>query len=407
MIERVQFVNEMKKALDLPESHNVVTEKPSFRVTTDEFLDPKGFDLKCGKQTFHFNVRDNSKLAEQIVKVDVVPEKIKNEIIAVLLCEDNIYLKGFRDVMEKGAESSRYCRFHLAEDYFKGKDGYVDIEKAISLLRDTPWGGYDEKLKWIVNPLYRRKAAKMCIDKLTTIIQWEHEGDCHSITDYSKAKPFMNIIIECSSHIDAWGDRVFDIKEGFGDENEVNNYAVYLFENGHRHEAFFYFKYAADFGHKYASYMVGISYLCGLNLSDKYEMAENLKYRDDKNAKRFRTNAYNYLKKCGDLVGFSTDGVQYECLSYLCREMCIHDNYDPRIEEYNRKGAEKGYSISMFELGNRLIYKSIRSTNLSETEKKKLRDKGEELKKKAKSEVKMPYWCYKGGLWYTLYIAML
>ena len=89
MIDRTQLVNEMKRALDLPESYRVEIEEPICHATADEILDPGGFDLKLGRQVFHFNMRNNSKLAGQISRVDVIPVGIKNRVISAMISEEN------------------------------------------------------------------------------------------------------------------------------------------------------------------------------------------------------------------------------------------------------------------------------------------------------------------------------
>ena len=83
MINRVQLIKEMMKALDLPESSMFDT-VPLWPLTASEILDPNGFDLKLGRQSFHFNLRNNPKLSEQISKVEVIPSKVRNEVITVI-----------------------------------------------------------------------------------------------------------------------------------------------------------------------------------------------------------------------------------------------------------------------------------------------------------------------------------
>ncbi len=347
MINRVQLIKEMKKALDLPESHNVVTEKPSFRVTTDEFLDPKGFDLKCGKQTFHFNVRDNSKLAEQIVKVDVVPEKIKNEIIAVLLCEDNIYLKGFRDILEKGALYSRNCRYYLAKDYYQGGDGLEDKKNAINLLIETPmeWFETPKKLDWIKEKSKREDAIWMCIHYYEKKIKWDYNEEIQDITDYSEAFPFIMLLEKKT-------DKFF--------ATELNNYAVYLLETyrfkneSKLVESFNFFLLAEKFGQKNDGlyYILGIFYLLGVDnpKRQKNEGTPGINWITSEGVQK----AKHYFELIQDksIYSFGT----YAYLTAIYR--LLGDNSKQALEN-DRIGAEKKFENSQVSYGLRLIRKAV------------------------------------------------
>lgn len=84
MIDKLQFVNEMKKALDLPDSYQVNIEEPVCSLTASEIINPSGFDLKLGLQVFHYNLRNKAKLSEQITEVDVIPLKIINEVVSLI-----------------------------------------------------------------------------------------------------------------------------------------------------------------------------------------------------------------------------------------------------------------------------------------------------------------------------------
>ena len=83
-IEREDLLNEMKKALDLPDSCQVDIEEPVCSLTANEIINPCGFDLKLGLQVFHYNLRNKAKLSEQILKVDVIPLKIRNEVVTLI-----------------------------------------------------------------------------------------------------------------------------------------------------------------------------------------------------------------------------------------------------------------------------------------------------------------------------------
>ncbi len=88
MIDRVQLVKDMKKALDLPESFAIDIGRPLCPITSDEILSPDGFDLKLGRQLFHFNLRNNPKLSEKILKADAIPLKTRNEVVALIAKEN-------------------------------------------------------------------------------------------------------------------------------------------------------------------------------------------------------------------------------------------------------------------------------------------------------------------------------
>ena len=215
MLDTIQFAEEMKRVLGLPASHNVDIEKPICKLSTDEVLSPNGFDLRIGKQVFYFNMRKNSNLIYDLqrkLSIAGVPKQISDEVYAVVNCEKN-YFKGFRHILEKGYSQSRLCRYYFALDLFTGRDGNKDKERAYKLLTDTPWGGKDNNLSWIKDISHRQKAANMCIDFCSQeTISWNG----NTITNYSKAFPFLELLANIGGHFD--------------NPTRLNNYGVYLWE---------------------------------------------------------------------------------------------------------------------------------------------------------------------------------
>ncbi len=345
MISRAEFVTEIKNALDLPESYKIDITEPICSVTTDEMLDPDGFDWKLGEQVFHFNLRNNSNLIDDFQKspfASFIPEKTRDEIIAILNCENNCF-KGMRTSLKRGSFTSRLCRYYLALDYFFGKDGDVDEEKSISLLIETPWCGKNVNLSWIKNITHKQNAAKLCIQFYSKeTIAWDYGGKQRSVTNYSGSLPFFQLLS--------------NIKGSF-DPIELNNYGVYLWET-HRpydpqsFDAFNFFLLAEKFGQKrdHLYYILGVCYLFGIDNPKRVKVSGCPGFRWSINMNL----AKHYFEIISDKSVYN-----YESYSYLSAiNWWIHDNSDEALEN-DRLGAENKFENSQIIYGLKLVKKAI------------------------------------------------
>ena len=329
----------------MPESDNVDIKDTVCSVTTDDILNPDGFDLKLGEQVFHFNMRNNPKLTDivnAISPVGGIPNHIYDECFAVLNCENNNY-KGFREILEEGSAKSRDCRYYSACDFYSGKDGGVDGNKAFQLLVNTPWGGYDETLRWIDNPKKKKRAAEMCYfyDAKSKWIKWNNNGNIIEVLNLEGKQKFIEICAECYQQLGMEGDK---------SDYDVNNYGVYLWEKGEKKQALPFLKACADEGSIKACYEVGVLYMFGFYDSNHIKSPHIV-------PKENLLVARDYLEKS---VGNGIyDDEEYAYLSLLY--WLVGDT--PNAERNDKIGAEKKFSISVFKYGMRLYEQAKKEHN--------------------------------------------
>lgn len=348
MIDRVQFVNEMKKALNLPDSYKVETDEYICPVTTDEILDPDGFDLTLGKQVFCFNLRGNQKLSnttKNLLAV-IIPYHILDEVFTVLYCEGNgeNWNSDFRMILVNGSSNSRYCRFYSAYDYFYGLAGEKNQTKAVDLLVRSPWSGFDNQLKWIKDPSKKYEAAIICLFANLSNFTWKTKYNWGTYFDFSGRESFLKI---CEENYNYRKPQKEMSEVSF---TKVSTYAEYLFETGKRHQAFFIFEKLSKMGYG-MNYYLGVSYMFGFSESDKIKSPHLIPkeklilardcFENYHTAGLFLEDKYAYLSLLYWLVGDT-----------------------PEAERNDRCGAEYyKYSISAFRMGMRLFQRAKKERN--------------------------------------------
>lgn len=344
MINREEFVNEMKMALNLPNSYNINGVEPVCYASTDEILDPGGFDLKLGEQTFHIDFSWNINLASYIKKIPFIlfPQNTIDEVLAIKDIEwcqsDSSFIpsedipKGIRPILENGAKKSWLCRYYAAYLYYVGGDGEEDKTKSYEMLVCIPQKGIDKRLTWIKDVDYRMSAAYMCA----------FSGRCNHLGKIQ----FLNLASECSKIKGRkW------VESGIPQHN-LHSIGMSLFEDGKRKMAFDYFnvnvqweKREEDVVESY--FMLGISYMFGFYESDDAKAPSNI-------PKEKLLLARAYFEKSIDKrnrISCDYKDEEYDYLSYLYWQI----GETSKTDKVFQKGVEKGYAMPLFRWGVRVF----------------------------------------------------
>lgn len=354
MFNREEFVSEMKEVLGMSKDFYIHIFKSVCDITTDELLDDNGFDYKLGNQVFHFKSVDKNGLRKIMDGTNLLPQRVKQEVLAILNCQNNSY-KGTKQILEMGKSSSWLCRYYLALDYFEGRDGDKDEEKAAELATHALNGTNDNILKWV-----KLLSAKECLFDNLAHFYYNKE-------DYFNSRFYWRESLKLSPN----------------DSTYLNNYGVATFSLGRKfyYEAFTYLKKAEEAGNKYPGllYTLGVCYMFGLSEPDNVEGWVNFR-----GSKRLR-EARGYFERIKDY-----DGYEYEQYAYLSK---IYERIgDTEIAEANdKKGADYGFNTAQLNYGERLIKNAEALTDYHSSLKLRLYEEGIKYIKAA-LKGKRAYW---------------
>lgn len=341
MLNRDDFVKDIKEVFGMAKDLYVYYKARSeCDITTDELLNDDGFDYKLGSQVFHFKAVNENALRKAVDETNILLPRIKRQVLAILNCRNNSYI-GTRLALETGQNSSWLCRYYLVLDYFEGRDGNKDEEKAVELATHALKGEKDYYIGWV-----KQSSLKEYLFNKLGFFYREKK-------DYLSARAYLRRAIELSPNNPTY----------------LNNYGVVTFEwrGESRYEAFTFFKKAVEVGESDNGllYILGVCYMFGFNNPDNKGVPK-IHYTTCSGFKEAR----NYFERIKDYEGY--DYVQYAYLSYIYE--CIGDT--EIAEENDKKGADYGYDTAQLNYGKRLIRKAEALLDCYPTSKKQLYKEG-------------------------------